>query len=177
MPRPALLLALALVGLAAAGCGHPIDDGTWRLTQVAPVGVDTCGLLPSDGSLGQGRMHVFGNDLRFSVEMPAVQPVVSMLGRFKHPIDGQADAFTLAGTLGADGTLAGTAGGDGAQVSVGGVSCVVTFGQTEIVATVESFHRFSCSYSAHLELAPTNEKACPTTCDFTVGCSGDWQSR
>ncbi|MGC4121461.1 MAG: hypothetical protein QM765_44175 [Myxococcales bacterium] len=164
--RPVCHLALVVLVFAASACGHPLDEGTWRVSQdrQASEAIDPCMLLAQDGSVGDGKLVVTGVELRLNTVVPGVPTPVLMIGRLKNPAANQPDEFVLQGSASA------------VVVQVKGAACQLQFGQIEIAAQVRDARRFDGTMTAHYELGLSPDSGCPSVCDFQVGVSGTWMS-
>ncbi|HEY3451687.1 MAG TPA: hypothetical protein VGK67_35345 [Myxococcales bacterium] len=158
---------LLLLALGATACGHPIEDGTWRLQQDLrqATTLDTCALLPADGKLGEGGLLVTGVAVRLVIPVPGPSTPVPMVGRFKNPLGGEPDEFFLEGSVSDE------------RMVVRGASCPVQFGQSQLQATVQDAGTFTGTLKARYELGPSGEASCPATCDVEVGVRGDRQAK
>lgn len=97
MRRSSRLVAGVGLWLLALGCGHRLDNGSYRLTADS-IDVDGCALAPSDGGLWSGALTVSGEDVSLDYALEGVPAQVRLLGLFKAPEFGQPDGFLADGT-------------------------------------------------------------------------------
>lgn len=149
-------LLLAAVCALAPGCQRTLDDGVWRLTiDPAPGSLDTCNLLPAEGTITEGLLVTTGDEVRYVASFFGLQEPLYMVGRYKKLIAGEPDEFTLYGSVGNE------------LLTVDGAPCVVRFGQVQLDASLDEIG-FHGELSAHHELNTNQDPRCPLSCDLVT---------
>src|SRR2546430_1160403 len=91
-------IGCALALLAAAGCGHKLQNGRYTIAADGAPSLDSCGLAPDDGGPWSGSLSTTGDEVFFTVSVPVAgqgAQLVELVGFFKSAQSGSSDGFVV----------------------------------------------------------------------------------